>query len=315
METAAGIRRRIELAEELLSVTGTMKSLAAVSIHQYEHSVYAVEAYLRGVERGLQILLRYRPQLAREPTWAMEKATMVLVLGSARGLCGPLNRHVAGEARSFVDLLLTLAGDEPAPAAGPARPATAVAACGTRVATELEAIGLAPGTVVPAPATAEAIGDRVEELLAVIDRWRSEVGPGRVFLVHPRPRSAHRAYEPAVVPLLPLDAARLGRLADDPWPTRVLPLWRGDWRQVFAALTHQLLFAGLHRALAETQVCVHRARLAAMQAAEDGIGQRLDELSVHFHRLRQAAVTSELLDVVSGFEAATGSPARSRGPA
>jgi F-type H+-transporting ATPase subunit gamma len=43
-----------------------------------------------------------------------------------------------------------------------------------------------------------------------------------------------------------------------------------------------------------------------MQMAEKNIEEHLNELSVQFHRRRQAAITSELLDVVTGFEAITG---------
>jgi F-type H+-transporting ATPase subunit gamma len=43
-----------------------------------------------------------------------------------------------------------------------------------------------------------------------------------------------------------------------------------------------------------------------MQLAEKNIEEHLDDLNVQFHRQRQAAITSELLDVMTGFEALTG---------
>jgi F0F1-type ATP synthase gamma subunit len=47
----------------------------------------------------------------------------------------------------------------------------------------------------------------------------------------------------------------------------------------------------------------HGGRLAAMQAAEKNIDERLEEVTGRFRRVRQEQITSELLDVVSGFEA------------
>jgi F-type H+-transporting ATPase subunit gamma len=305
VETTAALRRRIELTEDLRSVTGTMKSLAAVTLHQYERSVHAVHEYVRTVELGLQVVLRARPDLLPGPPapggppGGAGTATLVVVFGSGRGLCGPLNRHVARAARAAVDAL----GD---PSAGPPGEACTVVASGTRLAMELEAVGLAPGQVLPVPASAEGIGPRVEELLLLLDRWRPPGEPGRVLMVQPRPRTGGRQYEPEVVPLLPLDPGRLATLAGAPWPTRALPDWRGDVRQVLGALTRQLVFVDLHRALAETQMCVNRARLAAMQGAEENIGERLEKLSAQFHRQRQAAITGELFDVIAGFEAAGG---------
>jgi len=43
-----------------------------------------------------------------------------------------------------------------------------------------------------------------------------------------------------------------------------------------------------------------------MQAAERNIEERLDEITIKYNRRRQDSITSELLDVVSGFEALTG---------
>lgn len=286
------LRRRIEVAEELRSVTGTMKSLAAVSVHQYERSVLAVHEYLRGIELGLQIVLRADPRLARPRPPAHDGRELLVVFGSARGLCGPLNRVVAHEADGVFD--------------GRGTGSTTVIASGARMAGELEAVGLDAAAVLDVPASADGIGPLVEDLLVLIDEWRAAGPSGRVVLVHPRPRAGGRQYDPAVVDLLPHDATRLGALADAPWPTRQLPATRGDPRAVFAGLGRQLLFVELHRAFAETQVCIHRARLAAMQAAEDSIGQRLDELEVRFARQRQATITSELADVLAGYEAAGG---------
>lgn len=48
------------------------------------------------------------------------------------------------------------------------------------------------------------------------------------------------------------------------------------------------------------------ARIAAMQAAEKNIEERLDELNGAFNKKRQSAITEELLDVVTGFEALGG---------
>lgn len=305
VETAAHLRRRIELAEELRSVTGTMKSLAAVSLHHYERSMHTIHEYVTTAELGLQILVRARPEaIFDDAAAADDPRTLIVVFGSARGLCGPLNRHIARHARQAVDDLDAAHDDARKPA---------VLASGQRLIAELEAVDLAPDDLVDAPASVEGLTPLVEDLLVRIDEWRRAApGSARVLLMHPRPVAGTSRYETATVPLVPIDVARLHDLAAAEWPTRVLPTWHGSWTEVFAALTRELLFVDLHRALAETQVCVHRARLAAMQGAEDTIGEQLEQLWSRLHRQRQATITEELLDVISGFEAAggPGRPAR-----
>ena len=56
----------------------------------------------------------------------------------------------------------------------------------------------------------------------------------------------------------------------------------------------------------ESLASENASRLLSMQVAEKNIEEHLNELNVKFHRQRQAAITSELLDVVTGFEAITG---------
>lgn len=291
MDSATTLRRRIELAEELRSVTGTMKSLSAVTTRHYERSLHALHEYARTVELGLTVVLRSRPALVPvAAAGAVTQDCLVVVFGSARGLCGPINRHIAAAASETVR---SVSG------------APTVVAVGARCALELDAAGLQPSQIVEAAASVDSIRLRVQQMLVHIDGWRSTAG-GRVALVHPRPVAAGRPYEVQTVPLLPLDAPRLRALAGARWPTRQLPQWRGAWSEVFAALTRQLLFVDLHRAFAETQVCVHRSRLAAMQSAEDNIAERLEQLTLRYHHQRQAAITDELLDVVSGYEAVRG---------
>lgn len=300
MEAEVALRRQIDTAEELRSVTGTMKSLAAVTIRQYERAALALREYARTVELGLQVVLRELPMLAEPREPAAEAPALVIVFGSAQGLCGPVNRHLAAHAHRVVQ------ENGPGPGARDRDGSTLVVASGTRVAGELEAVGLPPREVLGVPSSAEGITARVEELLVRLDELRRGERVERVLLVHPRPLPGRRGHQPVTVPLLPLDPARLAELAAEPWPTRVLPQPFTDWRAMFRALTRQLTAVSLHRAHAETETSVHAARLAAMQAAEDNIQERLEHLHMRYNRQRQAAITSELLDVVSGYEAAGG---------
>ena len=58
MLTAEALKRKIQSADDLLSVVKTMKALAAVSIRQYQRAVESLSDYNRTVEMGLQIVLK-----------------------------------------------------------------------------------------------------------------------------------------------------------------------------------------------------------------------------------------------------------------
>jgi F-type H+-transporting ATPase subunit gamma len=80
--------------------------------------------------------------------------------------------------------------------------------------------------------------------------------------------------------------------------------------EMFTHLLHQHLFVSFYRAFAQSMAGENAARLIAMQAAEKNILEMEEELLALFREQRQASITNELLDIVSGFEALSeGKPA------
>ena len=69
------------------------------------------------------------------------------------------------------------------------------------------------------------------------------------------------------------------------------------------ALLRNHLFATLFRAIAEALLTENAARLALMQQAERSVDDRLDDLESETRAVRQDEITTELLDVIIGFEA------------
>jgi F-type H+-transporting ATPase subunit gamma len=93
------------------------------------------------------------------------------------------------------------------------------------------------------------------------------------------------------------------RWREEPWNSRSLPTFVTDRRRLLSRLVQQHLFVSLFRACANSLASENASRIAAMQAAEKNIEVRLEELHGSFNQLRQSAITEELLDVVTGFEA------------
>jgi len=98
METVETLTRRIDTAESLQSVVGTMKALAAVSIQQLEGVVRSVDEYHRTVELGLQVLLTHRPEGVALVEPVLSDALGVVVFGSDQGMCGQFNEDIVSYA-------------------------------------------------------------------------------------------------------------------------------------------------------------------------------------------------------------------------
>ena len=144
---------------------------------------------------------------------------------------------------------------------------------------------------------------RAERVLVQTERWRRNSDIARLLLVFPYFTGRTRGYELVTLQLLPTDREWLEWLAIRRWPSRVLPTYLNiPWDQLIADLIRQALFVRLHRSFAQTMASVSASRLAAMDTAQRSIEERLSELEVRHHHLRQSEITKELLDVVSGFE-------------
>ncbi len=142
----------------------------------------------------------------------------------------------------------------------------------------------------------------VSHILLKIDEWREQGGVHYVYLFYNR-HSSMQSYRPTGVELLPVNLRRFHRLEEEPWPSRSLPTYTMDRQALFSRLLDQYLFVVIFRACAESQASEHGGRLAAMQAAERNLEERLGDVTMDYRRARQTVITSELLDLVAGFEA------------
>jgi F-type H+-transporting ATPase subunit gamma len=289
METLEGLRRKIHVAEDLQSVVTTMKSLAAVNIRQYEEATRALATYSRTIELGFAILLRNHPEALAVAAGAASGRTAVIAIGSDQGMCGQFNSEMADYVASDVGLARSSDASQE------------ILVVGARLARELEGAGIHVEDRLPLPSSVVGITGRVEELALRIGRWREVQNIGRVALFHHRFLGG-TSYEPSSFQLVPIDTDWLRKLRARPWSTRMLPSYTMDWRRLFSSLVEQYFFIWLYRAMAESAAAENAARLASMQAAEENVEERLQDLTARYHRRRQSVITEELLDVIAGFE-------------
>lgn len=295
MATSEQLQHRIESYQDLQSIVRTMKALSAVSIRQFEQAAESLAEYYRTVELGLHVVLRHlRPPPARHHPPAGE-GLAAIVFGSDHGLCGRFNEDLVEHALQRLQ-------------AAPVAADHHLLAVGARAAAQLEASGQRVEEDFLVPGAAARITATVQQILLKMDDWRSEANVGFVYLFYNRPLDGS-TYRPTGIQLLPVDLRRFRRLQQEPWPSRRLPTFTMESAQLFSRLLRQYLFVSIFRACAESQASEHASRLAAMQAAERNLAERLEEVVGEYRRVRQDAITTELLDVVAGFEALTGTAA------
>lgn len=289
-ESLENLRRRLETGGSLHSLVRTLRALASVSIRQYEEATDSLESYARSVELGFQVALHGRSRAVPRLSRAGTDRVGAVVLGSSQGLAGRFNEQVAQLAAGRIAQL---------------RPEhLQLIAYGPFVSERLAAAGHPPDRVLDLPGSVEAVTGAVERLLMEVEAWRSQEAVERVLLFYNLHTSQAR-FTPHTGWLLPLDPEWLRELVRRPWSGPTLPAHRVGRDRLLWALVREHLFVACYRAFAESLASEHASRLSAMQAAEKRIQEQLEELRSRYHRRRQSTITEELMDIVSGYEAAT----------
>lgn len=293
MESLEHLHNQLDSLDELRTIVRTMKALSAASIHQYEQAVRALAGYYRTVERGLHVVLKdMEPPLSSPHHTREPRRLAAIVFGSDHGLCGRFNEVITEHALERMDS--TAANREH----------RLILAVGARVASSLEHAGQVIEEDFLVPGSADQITATVQQILLKVDEWRTQAGVYYVYLFYNR-HSGGKIYHPTGIELLPINLRRFHRLEEEVWPSRSLPAFTMQRETLLSRLLHQYLFVSIFRACAESQASEHASRLTAMQSAERNLDERLEEVTMGFRRARQNVITSELLDVVAGFEAIT----------
>lgn len=299
MSTLEILQRQIKSAEELQSITKTMKALAATSIRQYEAAVAALAEHTRTLQLGLHCLMLNHPDALAAHRPHLPQRLGLVVFGSDQGMCGRFNQQLT----EFVTARLTrLHQAQVAQATTAPPPDPVILAVGSRIADGLLGAGQPVEEGLSVPGSIDGITPLVQSIVLRLETWRQTNQMDHMWVCHNRPVDGIRSI-PTLQQLLPFSYLQLQRLQRQPWPSRCRPQITMDYESLFSALFQQHVFIGLYRACAESLASENASRLASMQVAEKNIEERLDDLKQAFQQQRQTAITEELLDIVSGFEA------------
>jgi F-type H+-transporting ATPase subunit gamma len=217
------------------------------------------------------------------------KTKVVIVFGSDHGLCGSYNETLAGHvAEQLVDTTEEVV----------------ILCVGAQMADALRDQHLVPETTFFPPASVDGIGRLANLLTRHLDDMRGTQGMDNIAVsLAYFTRDGGRGQRPEVIALLPLDPDLVRELQEKPWASRSLPSFSMSPPALLQALIHSHLFASMFRAAAEALVTENAARLALMSQAEQSVDDRLEALTSETRAVRQSEITTEILDVIIGFEA------------
>ena len=293
MSSLEALQKQIASGEDLSSIVRTMKALAATSVRQYEKAAESLDDYYHTIELGLSVVLSGSFENPADRGSDDQSPVLMFIFGSDHGLAGRFNEQIVTYALEEYWPQTEEVEDE--------LPSNRIiAAVGEQAITRIDGAGVKPAGRFNMPSSISAITPFIQQLLEEIEAWRDREGVEKVLLFYNRPLTA--SFSPRAEKLLPVD---LGQLKEKrlKWESRSLPTFTMEPKKLLSTLLRHYFFVSLYRACALSLAAENTSRLAAMQAAEKNINERLDELKTVYQHERQAAITEELLDIISGFKA------------
>jgi F-type H+-transporting ATPase subunit gamma len=125
--------------------------------------------------------------------------------------------------------------------------------------------------------------------------------------VEPTKEEKERAVEAALSAGIEIEAADTAEADEEAkkfGTAQVDYIYEQSSEELFAGLIPQYISSMLYHAMTESVAAEHAARMTAMDSATNNASDMIDALTLHMNRVRQAAITKEIIEIVSGAAAA-----------
>ena len=289
MAVGKEIRGKIKSVENTKKITKAMEMVAASKMRKAQDRMRAARPYAEKV-RNIAINLGQAHPDYVHPFMQINKASAVglIVVTTDKGLCGGLNTNVM---RLITGKLRELQSE------GVAAQAVAI---GNKGLGFLNRIGA------PVVAQVTQLGDtpHLEKLIGPVKVLLDQYAAGELQAVHiAYTRFINTMKQEAVVEqLLPLSAERMQQQARESNARNINwdYIYEPDAQSVIDDLLVRYVEALVYQSVAENMASEQSARMVAMKAATDNAGNVINELKLVYNKTRQAAITTELTEIVAG---------------
>lgn len=278
------LRRRIRSVRNIQQITRAMKFVSASRLRRAQERIMAARPY---ANRMLGVLnsLAARVDPASHPLLEVrnEEQLMLIVVTSDKGLCGAFNANLIKSAVRFIE-------DE---AANKALSLSLIGRKGyegfrhRKWPIKHQYINI----------MSQVSFEYAQELAGLIIDYFSRSELDSVYLLYNEFKSVI-SQKVVVEPLLPIR-----RLEEASKEVHLDYLYEQPPQLIFDRLLPRHVETQLFRAMLESEASEHAARMTAMDAATRNASEMIETLTLHINRLRQASITTEIIEIVSGSNA------------
>ena len=298
MPTLKDLRTRINSVKSTQKITSAMKMVAAAKLRRAQEQAEAARPYAERMERVLGSVAASLGSIEGAPPLlagtGREDVHLLVVATSDRGLCGGFNSSIVREARRQIRQLGAAGKTVKILCVGRKGRAQLVRDHDSLIVDTIDDVGR------PRLGFDDAHGI-ANRLLALYDEGAFDV----CTVVYNRYQSVITQIVTVqqLIPFGPPDDGN-AEAADAPaGGSRAIYEFEPEEGEILAALLPLNLSVQVYRALLENAASEQGARMVAMDNATRNAGDMIDRLTLDYNRSRQAAITSELIEIISGAEA------------
>ena len=280
MPSLLDIRRRIRSVKNTQQLTKAMKTVSAAKLRRAQERVFSARPYAEQLKRVLGNLTSRveeisHPLLVVRP----EERILFVVVTADRGLCGAFNSNILRSASTFLR--------------EHAAQNVTVAAAGRKGRDFFKRRGV--------PMRAEYVNifskldyGHARDIAEMIVQAYSESEIDAAYLIYNEFKSVIQQ-RVVIEKVLPLKRSELKE--SEP---QLDYIFEQPPQEIFNRLLPRYVEVQIYRALLESAAAEHGARMASMDTASRNAGEMIDALTLNMNRIRQAAITREIIEVVSG---------------
>jgi F-type H+-transporting ATPase subunit gamma len=298
MASLKALKIRIGSVKSTQKITKAMKMVAAAKLRRAQQRAEAGRPYatrMADVVASIASGVTVSPQSPKLLAGTGKDETHLIVLATGdRGLAGAFNSNIVRAARRKADELLAdgkkilfyLVGRKGRPIIQRLYPKAIIAQHDT---TAMKA---------PGYSDAQAIAEDI------VDRFTTD-GIDVVHLAYAQFKST-LVQEPVVEQIIPIEPAERPAKTGAPnahQGANVAVEYEPDEEEILKVLLPRNIAVQIYRALLENQAGFYGSQMTAMDNATRNAGDMINKLSIQYNRQRQAVITTELIEIISGAEA------------
>ena len=289
MPNLLDIRRRIKSVKNTQQITKAMKMVSAAKLKRAQDRVVTARPFANKMTEVLGELAKRTDEDFHHPLLDLrgDQRYLLVLITADKGLCGAFNTNLTKAAQAFMrdnsDKTVEL---------------MAIGRKGRDFFRYRHAVIAGEYIGLTGKGRVE-LSEALEVARSIIKVYTEDTGIDKVFLIYNEFKSV-LSQRVVLEQLLPVSRTKEEEPDAKSLQTLVDYVYEQPPAEMFGTLLPRLVETQIFRALLESVASEHGARMTAMDSASKNASELIDSLTLNMNRVRQAAITNEIIEVVSG---------------